>query len=191
MTMRTTGGYRDAPGYAPVVTDDAQGPAAETINRVMWAIPNALCLVGSRSGDEANAMTTSWVTQVAMEPVLVAASIDASSVTHRLIEEGGAFSVNLWDREDTRVFVKFSKPATRDGDTLNGRAFRFGATGVPIFEEAVAFIECRVAHTIPLGSHTLFVGEVVDCGFREGAEDVAVARMEDTRMHYGGVLRGH
>ena len=45
-------------------------------------------------------------------------------------------------------------------------------------------------HTLDLGSHTLFVGEVVECGFRVGGEDVPVARVEDTRMKYGGVLRG-
>jgi flavin reductase (DIM6/NTAB) family NADH-FMN oxidoreductase RutF len=163
----------------------------ETLNRVLWAIPNVLCLIGSRSGDEMNAMTASWVTQVAMDPVVVGVSIDAGAVTHRLISEGGMFSVNLWDRADTRVFVKFSKPAANDGNTLNGRPIRLGTTGVPIFDEAVAFIECRVIESLGLGSHTLFAGEVVECGFRSGAEDMAVARMEDTRMKYGGVLRGH
>jgi len=164
----------------------------ETINKVMWQIPTVLCLVGSRSGDEWNGMTQSWVTQVAMQPVLVAISVDSSAVTNRLIKESGAFSVNLWDREDTRVFVKFSKPAAKDGDTLNGRPIREGKTGVPIFTEAVAFLECRVSQTIPLGSHDLFVGEVVDAGFLDGREGTPVARIGDTRMKYGGVLRkGH
>ncbi|OFW65362.1 MAG: hypothetical protein A2Z12_07425 [Actinobacteria bacterium RBG_16_68_21] len=161
-----------------------------SMNRVLWAIPNVLCLVGSRAGEEMNAMTASWVTQLAMDPVLVGVSVDATSVTHRLITDGRVFSVNLWDRADTRVFVKFSKPAAREGDSLNGRPIRQGATGVPILEEAVAFLECRVVHTLDLGSHTLFVGEVVECGFRVGGEDVPVARVEDTRMKYGGVLRG-
>ena len=48
----------------------------EILNKVLWKIPNVLCLVGSRAGDEWNAMTTSWVTQAAMEPVLVAVGID-------------------------------------------------------------------------------------------------------------------
>jgi len=164
----------------------------ETVNTIMWSIPNVLCLVGSASGEEWNGMTTSWVTQVAMEPVLVAISVDAHSVTHRLITDGGAFTVNLWDREDTRTFVKFSKPAERDGDTLNGRPVRLGQTGTPIFEEAIAYIECRVWQTVDCGSHSIFVGEVVDCGFQNGGEEKEVARMEDTRMKYGGVLReGH
>ena len=38
------------------------------INRVTWKIPNALVLIGSKAGDERNAMTASWITQLSMEP---------------------------------------------------------------------------------------------------------------------------
>ena len=165
-------------------------PADETINKVMWSIPNVLCLVGSRHDDEWNAMTTSWVTQVAMEPVLVAIGVDKKAVTHRLITDGESFTVNLWDREDTRPFVKFSKPATKEGMELNGRPVREGETGAPIFEEAIAFIDCSVWQAVDCGTHTLFLGEVVDCGFQNDGEERQVARMEDTRMKYGGVRRG-
>jgi len=163
---------------------------AETTNRILWSIPNVLCLVGSRSGDEWNAMTTSWVTQVAMEPLLVAIGVDKKALTHRLIEEGQAFSINLWDRNDTRPFVKFSKPATKDGMTLNERAIREGTTGTPVFEEAVAYLECSLWQAIDCGSHTLYIGEIVECGFQNDGEDAPIARMEDTRMKYGGVPRG-
>lgn len=169
---------------------DATQLDPELLNRVLWKIPNVLCLVGSRSGDEWNGMTASWVTQVAMEPVLVAVSVDAKAVTNRLMKEGEAFSLNLWDREDTRPFVKFSKPAEKDGMELNGRPVREGSLGVPIFEEAVVWIECSVWHVVPCGTHDLFLGEVVDAGFRDDVEDPDVARMEDTRMKYGGVKRG-
>ena len=161
----------------------------EIVNKVLWKIPNVICLVGSRDGDDWNAMTTSWVTQVSMEPVLVAVGIDKKAVTHRLVVEGGAFSVNLWPRDDTRVFVKFSKPATREGMALNGRPVREGVTGSPVFEEAVAYLDCRVWRVIDCGTHSLVLGEVADCGFQED-EDAPIARMEDTRMKYGGVRRG-
>jgi len=164
----------------------------EIVNKVLWSIPNVLCLVGSRSGDEWNAMTASWVTQVAMDPVLVAVGIDTSSLTRRLIIEGRSFSVNLWDRSDTRPFVKFSKPASKVGMTLNERPIREGVTGAPIFEEAVAYLDCSVWEAVECGSHTLFIGEVADCGLQSDGESLSVARMEDTRMKYGGVLRrGH
>ena len=135
-------------------------------------------------------MTQSWVTQVSMDPVLIAIGVDRKAVTNRLIRDGGAFSVNLWDREDTRVFRSFSKPAVYEDFMLNGRPIHEGSTGVPIFDEAVAWLECRLLQTVEFDTHDLFLGEVVDAGFRDGGRDIPVARMEDTRMKYGGVRRG-
>ncbi len=160
----------------------------ELINKVTWKIPNALALVGSRSGDEWNGMTTSWITQVSMEPVLVAIGVDNKAVTHRLISEGGSFTVNLWSAEDTRAFVKFSKPAAKEDMTLNGRSIREGRTGAPIFEDAIAWLECEVRDATDYGTHTLFVGEVVDAGITD--DEGRAAAMSDTRMKYGGVKRG-
>lgn len=159
----------------------------ELLNKVTWKIPNALALVGSRSGDERNAMTTSWITQLSMEPVLIGVGVDNTSVTHRLISQGGSFTVNLWDADDTRVFVKFSKPAADDGVTLNGRAVRSASSGAPVFEEALAWMDCEVRHSLDLGTHTLFVGEVIDASINR--DDARPASMADTRMKYGGVKR--
>ena len=160
----------------------------ELVNKVTWKIPNALALIGSRAGDEWNGMTASWITQVSMDPVLIGVGVDNKAVTHRLIAEGGSFTVNLWSPEDTRVFVKFSKPAQKEGMTLNGRPIRTATTGAPVFEEAVAWMDCEVRHAIDFGTHTFFVGEIVDCGLAD--EEARAAAMSDTRMKYGGVKRG-
>ncbi len=134
-----------------------------------------------------NGMTASWITQLSMAPVLIGIGVDNEAVTHRLISEGGSFTVNLWTAEDTKVFVKFSKPAQDDGATLNGRPVREATTGAPVFEEAIAWVDCEVRHTLDLGTHTLFVGEVVDAAITD--DDARAASMSDTRMKYGGVKR--
>ena len=159
----------------------------ELVNRVTWKIPNALALVGSAADGERNAMTTSWITQLAMEPVLIGVGVDNTAVTHRLIRDGGSFSINLWDSDDTRPFVKFSKPAVDEGDSLNGRPVRSGVTGVPVFEDAIAWMECEVRHTHDLGSHTPFIGELVAAAIVD--DEKRPAAMSDTRMKYGGVKR--
>ncbi len=161
---------------------------SETINKATWKIPNALVLIGSASGDESNGMTASWVTQLSMEPVLIGVGVDNSAVTHRLISESGVFSVNLWDSDDTRVFVKFSKPATSANGALNDRPVQAGVTGAPIFDEAIAWLDCEVRQSHDLGTHTLFVGEVVGAEVRD--DEKRAAAMSDTRMKYGGVKRG-
>jgi flavin reductase (DIM6/NTAB) family NADH-FMN oxidoreductase RutF len=161
----------------------------ELINKVTWKIPNALALVGSRSDDDWNAMTTSWITQVAQEPVLIGVGVDKEAVTHRLIADGGAFSVNLWDATNTRPFVKFSKPAVKDGMALNGWSIEESATGVPIFTDAIAWMDCELRESIDCGSHTFFIGELVDAGIND--DEARPASMSDTRMKYGGTRRGH
>ena len=159
----------------------------DLINTVTWKIPNALALVGSRAGDERNAMTTSWISQLSMDPVLIGVGVDNGAVTHRLITAGRSFTVNLWDAEDTRVFVKFSKPAIDDGSSLNGKPVHPAVTGAPVFDGAAAWLDCALRHTLDLGTHTLFVGEVVAAAMNRA--DVRIASMSDTRMKYGGVKR--
>ena len=63
--------------------------------------------------------------------------------------------------------------------TLPWAQKRFGAEKVRIYAD------CEVRSTVDVGSHTLFLGEVVDAAFQK-PEDTAVLRMEDTRMNYGG-----
>ncbi len=159
----------------------------ELLNRITWKIPNVLALVGSAAGGERNGMTTSWITQLSMEPVLIGIGVDNSAVTHRLITDGRSFTVNLWNADETKVFVKFSKPAVDDGATLNGRAVHAEVTGAPVFDDAIAWMDCEVRHALDLGTHTLFVGEVVAAAILD--DDARAASMSDTRMKYGGVKR--
>lgn len=155
--------------------------------RVLWTMPTGLYVVGSRAGERRNAMTLNWASQVSGAPKLLGIGVERSALTHELIAEGRAFSLCTIAREDRAVVRKFTRPVDVDAGarTLNGFAFRDGRTGVPILEMAVAWIECELRHTLELGEHTWFVGEIVDAGFQR-PEDTEVLRMEDTRMNYGG-----
>jgi flavin reductase (DIM6/NTAB) family NADH-FMN oxidoreductase RutF len=97
------------------------------------------------------------------------------------------FALCIVDREDRAIVRKFTKPVEVDLEarTLNGFPFHDGSTGAPILDQAVAYADCEVRSTVDVGSHTLFLGEVVDAGFQKD-EDSPVLRMEDTRMNYGG-----
>ncbi len=134
-------------------------------------------------------MTASWITQLSMEPVIIGVGVDNTSVTHRLIAEGGSFTVNLWDSEDTRIFVKFSKPATYENGALNDRAITDSPSGAPIFDEAIAWMDCEVRQSIDFGTHTLFAGELTAGAIVN--DEATSAAMSDTRMKYGGIPRGH
>jgi flavin reductase (DIM6/NTAB) family NADH-FMN oxidoreductase RutF len=167
------------PGADPVEYDKLR-------RRVLWTFPSGLFVIGSRAGERRNLMTANLVTQVSFEPKLVSVSVEEGALTHQLIADGGSFAVNVLDREDRAIVRKFTKPVDVEGSSANGFPFVDApVTGCPVLETAVAFVDCRVWKTVDVGTSTLYIGEVVDAGFRK-AEDTPVLRMEDTRMNYGG-----
>jgi flavin reductase (DIM6/NTAB) family NADH-FMN oxidoreductase RutF len=165
--------------------------------RVLWSLPTGLYLLGSRAEERRNLMTVSWVTQVAQVPKLVGVGVESGARSHQLIVDGGVFALSLLARRDRALVRHFVKPvddiqidqATGAG-TMNGVAVGAATTGAPILDQAVAWLDCQVRHALPLGSHTWFVGEVVDAGEADaGTKDTVdggILRMEDTRMNYGG-----
>jgi flavin reductase (DIM6/NTAB) family NADH-FMN oxidoreductase RutF len=171
--------------------------------RVLWSLPSGLYVIGSGAEVEGvvrhNLMTANLVMQVATDPKLVAVAIDATAVTEHLVTAGGHFSVSVLGRQDRAVVRRFVKPvsdvvADADGrpSAMAGQPVRLVRGGVPVLEAAVAVLACGVRHRLPLGSHVLFVGEVLDVAGPAPAEgggtepDLDVLRMEDTRMSYGG-----
>ena len=166
--------------------------------RLLWALPTGLYVLGSRHGDRRNLMTVSWVAQVATDPKLVAASVEAGSVTGGLVSASGRFALTMLGRGERTVVRRFVKPAADvEVDEGTGRGTMSGVpvvgapSGAPVLAAAGAWLDCDVRHRVELGSHLLFVGEVTDCGL--GAPGAAAAdapgewlRMEDTRMNYGG-----
>jgi len=174
--------------FPPGVDTDEQRDTYDRLRRrVLWTMPSGLYVVGSRDGDRRNAMTLNWATQVSSEPKLVGIGVEKEALTHELIDKGKAFSVCIISREDRAIVRKFTKPVEVDvaAMTLNGFPYQDGRTGVPVLAQAVAAFECEVRQAIDCGSHTFFIGEIVEAGFRQ-AEDTEVLRMEDTRMNYGG-----
>jgi flavin reductase (DIM6/NTAB) family NADH-FMN oxidoreductase RutF len=158
--------------------------------RVLWALPTGLYLIGSRDGEAVNLMTANLVVQVCLEPKLVAVALEAGSVTAGLTERAGAFTVSLLARQDKDVVRRFVKPVhsvVRDDagsvTAMSGHEVReVGPSRLPVLAAAAGYLVCTVVRQDPLGSHTLFIGEVGEVG----GEPADVLRMEDTRMHYGG-----
>ena len=188
--MAEPGGSGPIGPYPPGVETDEQRVEYDKLRRrVLWRIPTGLYVIGARGEDPPtrNLMTANWVTQLSFDPKWVGVGVEQAALTHRLISESGRFSVCFIDREDRAIVRKFTKPVEFDeaAQTLNGFPFIERVTGAPILSQSVAFLDCEVREHVGAGNHTLFLGEVVDCGFLAD-EETPVLRMEDTRMNYGG-----
>jgi flavin reductase (DIM6/NTAB) family NADH-FMN oxidoreductase RutF len=154
--------------------------------RVLWAMPSGLYVLGTRGAGRRNLMTLNWATQVAVDPKLVAVSVEVAAVSHGLLQAGRVFALNILPREQRALVRKFVKPLDDSGEAghLAGAELRPALTGAPVLDAAAAWLECEVRQELPCGSHTLFLGEIVNCG--GDPDGVDLLRMEDTRMSYGG-----
>lgn len=175
--------------FPPHVQDEESKDAYDRLRRrVLWTLPYGLYVLGSTDrSDRRNGMTINWVSQISFAPKLISVGVENSAVTHELIEASGVFSLCTIARDDRAIVRKFTKPVDVDLEarTLNGFGYRDGITSAPILLQAPAYLDCEVRERVAVGEHTLFIGEVVDCGF-QAEEDTEVLRMEDTRMNYGG-----
>lgn len=129
--------------------------------------PTPVVVVGTYDKDgKANIATLAWVGVCCSEPPSVQISLRQNRHTYAAIVERGAFSVNV---PSAKYLVE-----TDYAGIASGRDFdKFAATGltpvrgevldVPLVEEFPISMECRLTHTLELGSHDLFVGKIVAC----------------------------
>jgi flavin reductase (DIM6/NTAB) family NADH-FMN oxidoreductase RutF len=147
-------------------------------------IPHGVYVIGVRHGEQVNAFTGTWLTQVSFTPPLVALGVKKDSHSYEMVRQGRVFSVNLLGKDQKPVAEHFVKPASVVGEKLAQVRHRPGKTGAPILEEAIAYFECEVRELASEGGdHAVVIGEVVEAGVRR---DEPALTLMDTGWHYGG-----
>ena len=124
-------------------------------------------IVTARAGDRIHGMTVSAFAEVSLEPPLVLICIDRAAKTHSLIEEGGAFAVNILARGQERLAERFASREEEDR-RFSELECETGATGAPLLAGSVAQLDCRLASAHESGDHTIYTGEVVEVRLFDG-----------------------
>ena len=130
----------------------------------LYKLGYGMYIVGSHKGDKLNGQTANTVFQVTSEPPTVAVSINKSNLTHEYIEASKVFSASILHEETPLPYIGgFGFKSGRDTDKLEGIDYKIGETGAPIvLDNAVSYLEARVTKEMDVGTHTIFVGEVVN-----------------------------
>ncbi len=147
-------------------------------------IPHGVYILGAKLGEQLNAFTATWLTQVSFTPPLLAVGIRRDSHSFLMVEKERVFSVNFLGKQQKAVAEHFVKPATVIGEKLKDIRYRLGKTGTPILEDAIAYVECEVREIANAhGDHAIVIGEVVEAGV---PKDEPALTLLDTGWHYGG-----
>lgn len=123
-----------------------------------------LYVVGSADGPRSNGYVANTVFQVTAKPARLAISCSKDNLTCDLIRQSGVFSVSvLGQSAGAELIGLFGYQSGRTANKYAAVRHRTGQTGAPILlEDSLAWVECRVVQTVDVGTHLLFVGEVVD-----------------------------
>jgi len=122
-----------------------------------------LYVVTSKKGDKLNGQIANSVFQVTSEPPTIAVSINKNNLTWEYIKDSGAFAVSVLCIDTPLSFIgRFGFKSGRDINKFEGINYKFGETGAPIVtDNTVSYLEARVTKEIDVGTHTIFIGEVV------------------------------
>lgn len=131
----------------------------QAMRRVLSYYPTGVAIVTSRCGERPIGFVVGTFTSISLEPPLVGFFISSSSQSFPLMRDAGVFCCNVLSSDHEALSSKFS---SRSEDRFAGVEWREGVTSSPILREAVAWLECRLYDTHPVGDHHLVVGEVVD-----------------------------
>ncbi|MEI8172806.1 MAG: flavin reductase family protein [Deltaproteobacteria bacterium] len=131
---------------------------------VLWPGPVVLVSCGGTQDWKPNLITIAWAGSVCSDPPMLSISVRPDRYSHAIIQATHEFVVNIPSPRQAKVVDWCGTVSGRDVD-------KFVETGLtpakalkvrsPIITECLLNIECRVQKSLKLGSHTMFVAEVV------------------------------
>jgi flavin reductase (DIM6/NTAB) family NADH-FMN oxidoreductase RutF len=127
-------------------------------------MPQAVFVVTGAAGSVRAGMTACWVVRVSHRPPLYAVAIHHSSQTRDVVAEGNCFCIHILRADQVDLARRFGSVSGRDADKFAGLAWRPGASGAPILQDVMAFLDCQVVSANEVGDHSLFVGRLVEEG---------------------------
>jgi flavin reductase (DIM6/NTAB) family NADH-FMN oxidoreductase RutF len=148
---------------------------AKVLKKATTALyPVPAVLVSCGIGEWANIITLAWVGTLCSNPPLVGVGVQPVRYSHRLIRELGEFVINLPHADQTALVDYCGVTSGRDVDKWAICGFARAQAvkvRVPVIAQCPVNIECRVRQVLPLGTHDLFIGEVVAVQAEEAVLD--------------------
>lgn len=131
---------------------------------MVYPLPAALISCGSKKEDY-NLITISWTGTINTNPPMLYISVRPERHSYSIIKESGEFVVNLTTNEMAHATDWCGVKSGKDYNKFKESKLtpiKAEKVNCPIIKESPINIECKVKQIIPLGSHDMFIAEVVN-----------------------------
>lgn len=149
--------------------------------KAIYNLSYGVFMVSTKAGEVANGCITNTCIQVASNPVRIAISVLNSNYTCDLIKESSIFAVSILDNDCTFETIKhFGFQSGRDVDKFENITPPTDCNDVPYLGwQSCAVISGKVVEQHDLGTHTLFIAEVVDAKVLSDKEPITYAKYQN------------
>jgi flavin reductase (DIM6/NTAB) family NADH-FMN oxidoreductase RutF len=112
-------------------------------------------------------MTVTAFSSVSAEPPQILVCLNQSADTAENIDQKQRFAVNILNVQQQEVSNNFSGGSSQEERFANA-TWHIGATGVPILDESLMSLECKIIDKVRAGTHWVIIGEVIEVSCRSG-----------------------
>lgn len=130
---------------------------------MLYPLPAVLVTVADKQGNP-NVFTVAWTGTICSDPAMVSISVRPQRYSYHMIEETGEFVINLTTKKLVYATDYCGVKSGRDVDKFKKAKLTpvpAKEVGAPLIAESPVNIECKVKQVIKLGTHDMFMAEVV------------------------------
>jgi len=145
--------------------------------KTLYKISYGMYIVSSKKGDKFNGQIANTVFQVTADPPKVTVCINKENLTHQFIEDSQVFTVSILDENTSMKLIgHFGFKSGREFNKFKEIDYKIGMTRAPIVvQNCLGYLECEVVDSIDVGTHTVFVGKILDAQVIKEGEPMTYA----------------
>ena len=140
----------------------------EVLTRFATGVTVVTTLEQTDAGSQPWGTTVNSFTGISLDPPLVLVAIGRERSIHPIIERTGRFGVNILGEDSQAISDCFAgAPSPLPRSAFCNADFKLGKSGLPILDQAIAYLTCDVEQVIDGGDHTIYLGRVIETACRD------------------------
>jgi len=132
--------------------------------QVMGHFVTGVTVVTTNSQGKLASLTANSFTSLSLNPPLVLVCVNNASYTLPLFRESKVFAVNLLTTKQVDISCCFAIPSKDRFEHFCHASYHVAATGAPILDNVLAFVDTHLVAEYPGGDHVIFVGQIEAIG---------------------------
>ena len=134
---------------------------SEQLRHAMRAWTTGVAVVTATHAGRQYGMTVNSFTSISLEPPLISVVLKKLTHTHELVELSGEFSVTVLSSYQQELSDRFAGKQPEIKDRFADVPTETLSIHAPLIKGGMAYFDCRVVNSMPVGENTLFVAEVI------------------------------